>query len=908
VGVDPDRALPEALEAVIQTVLHNAGLDFVDGREEVERELRAHFEDGVSAGMSAEDLVRRFGDPLEAGRHIAKTRPRAAARRRGEQGRWWMSLKEWWGEVRFAARRLGRAPGFATIVVLTLGLGVGANTAIFTVVNAVVLEDMPYSDPDRLVRVYQASAENATGFEFMPAPLVAEYRTWDQVFDGFGALYTYREVGGDLTDGDVPRRITMTRVSAGYFKTLGVAPQRGRTFEAEESFGPGEAGSSATPIARVAIVSDDLWRHQFGGRLDLIGSTIEVDGDAWEVVGIMPAGFRNPFGSRSDLWVPQDLRPGGSNTLNNYYLSGVARLRDGVTLEAAQERVRTLATGYAEAQPDAEGMFPRLVPLHADVVGSTRQTMLWILAAAAGLVLLTACVNVANLLFARGLSRDRDLAVRSALGSGRARLVTGILTENGLLAIAGGLLGLALGWGGVRTLLRLAPAALPTSVDVVVGGPVFLFALAITVLALIVFGLTPALRLSRTAPAEVLRSGDRAASAGKLARRLGDGLIVLQVAAALSLVAGATLLTRSFDSLRSVDLGVDWHGVLTYEVHLPRARYADGAARETFHERLETRVAALPGVQSVGATSWLPVHGRYHTWGFYWDPEHPDGTNDDAWYGTDVRIIAGDYFESLGIDLLQGDPPSGVDLQAEDMVWVNRTLMDEVLEGVDPVGQTIWVAGAARRIMGIVEDTPYDTRGATSRKVYVPHAQYADNRNWALIQTVRAQGDLTDLRDGIRSALAELDPELVMYRPRSFESVLDEARAQDRFATVLMGALAGLALLLSLLGTYGMLAGSVTSRRREIGIRMALGADRRRVGRMVLAYAARLTVPGVLLGLVVAWIGSRWIEALLFGIDVADPISYAAAVTVFLVAGLLSALLPALRATRVDTVQTLAAE
>lgn len=367
------------------------------------------------------------------------------------------------------------------------------------------------------------------------------------------------------------------------------------------------------------------------------------------------------------------------------------------------------------------------------------------------------------------------------------------------------------------------------------------------------------------------------------------------------------MLVRSFDALTDVPLGVESEGVLTYEVHLPAARYADGTARHAFHRELHERVRDLAGVEAVGATSWLPVNGRYHTWGIMWDPDGVDPSDDEGWRSTDVRIIAGDYFESMGIELLRGTAPREIDYEAEPVLWINETVAREVFGDYDPLGAQVWLNGP-RRIVGIVEDVPHNTRGETSPKTYMPHAQYRDDRNWALVQTVKARGDLTELREAVRDEIRVLDSQLVLYKPRSFGSVLAAARAQDRFGTVLMGAFAGLALLLSLVGTYGVLAGSVAARTREIGIRMALGADAMRVRRMVLRYAAGLTVPGIVLGLVGAWMGSRWIAALLFDVGAGDPLAYAGATVIFLGVGLLSGWIPARRATRVDTVETLSVE
>lgn len=899
-------ALPREIEAVIAEVLAAADLEMVDGRAEVERELRAHFEDALSNGATVEEVLRKFGDPLRAGRRIAATRPRAAARNRGESGRWWMSVLEWKSEVTRALRRLGRAPGFAFVVVATLGLGVGANTGIFTVLNAVLLEGLPYAEPDRLVRVYEAQVENPDYEWFLRAPLASEYRQWDELFTSFATLYTYRELGADLTDGDRPQRVTLLRVSAGYFETLGTPPLLGRTFLEEESYGPGESGGSTDLIAPVVVISHGLWTRRFGGDEAVVGRTIRLDDTPFEVVGVMPARFVDPFGSPADVWIPQDMRMGGSNGFGNFYLSAVARLQPGVTLDQARERARTLARAFGEQQADAEGYVPNIVPLHDDIVGSTRARMLWILAAAGILVLFTACLNVANLLLARGLSLDRPLALQSALGAGRGRLVTGILAENGLLALGGGALGLAIAWIGLRWLPSIAPDALPGIVELGMGPRVFGFALLVTVGALLVFGLAPALRLSRTAPAEVLRSGDRSATGARGARRLRDGLVVVQVAAALVLVTGASLLVRSFEALTNVPLVVDAGDVLTFEVHLPSARYSEGADRHAFHERFHERLSELPSVESAGATSWLPVRGRYHIWSMRW-PADGGPVEPGEWTSTDVRIIAGDYFRTTGIEVVQGARPAEVDFDSEPVLWINRTLADDVFGEVEPVGQLVSMNGT-RRVVGIVEDVPYSTRGESSPKLYVPHAQYNDDRNWALIQVVRAREGADDVLADVEGVVAELDGQLVVHRAESFESLVDAARAQDRFAASLMGAFAVLALVLALLGTYGVLAGSVNARTREIGIRMALGADRASIRQMVLRYAALITGAGVVLGLVGARWSSGWLESLLFGVDATNPWVYLTSAGLFLVVGTVAGWLPAARATRVDSVKVLSAE
>jgi predicted permease len=485
--------LPAEIEVVLARVLEAAGLDALGDGQEVLRELRAHFEDGLAAGTPVATLLERFGDPAVAGRRIRK------ARRGGERSTvatWWSSPQEWWRLVRHATRRLARAPAFTAIVVGTLALGVGANTAIFTVIHAVLLEDLPYHEPDRLVRVYESDLENPDELQFLRAPIALEFRSWTDVFESFATLYTYRAEGADLTEGESPRRVTVMRVSAGYFETLGVPPALGRTFFEDESYGPGEAGETRDQIAAVAIVSHPLWTEQLGASAGAIGTTLRLDEAAFEVIGVMPAGFEDPFGSQADVWLPQDMRLGGSNDWGNSYLSAVARLRDGVSLEAARARTRARSEAFDQVEPESEGALAAVRSLELDVVGTTRRAMLWILGAAAGLVLLAACVNVANLLLSRGLEQDRRLALCAALGSGRARLGASIVVENGVLAALGGLAGLALAWACVGWIPRFAPSALPATSDLRLGMPVFAFAMGNTVAALLIFGFVPAVRLS----------------------------------------------------------------------------------------------------------------------------------------------------------------------------------------------------------------------------------------------------------------------------------------------------------------------------------------------------------------------------------------------------------------------------
>lgn len=817
-------------------------------------------------------------------------------------------------ELKRAARSLIREPGFALVVILTLALGVGANTAVFTVLDAVMLRPLPYATPDRLVRVYDVWHEEPQVLhEYLRGPELLVFSQWNEVFDTLGALYTYREVGADLTSADAPERLVISRVGAGFFETLGVQPALGRGFAFEESVRLGSAEDQAPPPA-VAVLSHRLWEQLFEADPSRLGATIELDGVGHQVVGVMPRGFRNPMGSAPDVWVPQDLTPGGRNNWGNHYLTGIARLQEGLTLEAAQQRIDVLTQRLGEEFPENAGWGVALRPLHADLVGAKSARMMWVLAAAVGLILLSACVNVANLVFARSLGRDRDVALRGALGSGRGRLMLHMLSESAVLAVLGSLAGLLLGTVGIRALLSLAPDALPVISAPSLSPRVFLVGMASAVFALLVFGLAPAIRLSRTAPADVLRAGGRSGTESRALRRVRGGLVVGQVAVAVVLVAGAGLLLRSFAALQAVDLGIDDREVLTYEVHLPESRYPDGPARHALHVQLRDRVEALPAVESAGSTSWLPVNGRYNTWGVAWVGAGWSGVfdgEDETWVSTDVRMVTGDYFGALDIELLRGVPFAEQDPDGERVVWVNEEVAASAeLGGAEILGERVQIAGEARRVMGVYANASHDPRGAVSPKTYVPHAHYSDDRNWAMTQVVEARPgtDVVALRERIRGELAGLDPQLVLYRPRPMESLLEASRAEDRFSALLMALFATLALVIAGVGAYGVLAGSVARRRREIGIRMALGAAPELVRRTIMMAAVRLSVAGVVFGLGAAWLASRWLESLLFGVEAVDPIAYLGGAVLLLGLGALAGWLPARRATRVDPAASLAAE
>jgi putative ABC transport system permease protein len=635
----------------------------------------------------------------------------------------------------------------------------------------------------------------------------------------------------------------------------------------------------------------------------VVGRTIRLDDQALTVIGVMPERFRDPVGEQADVWVPQNLnRESRWNGWNNSYLTAVGRLTPGVSLEEAQRRMTAFSRQLTEGNPDLEGITAVLVPLHEATVGSARAT-LWVLMTAVVLVLLSACVNVANLFLARAWSRRTELAVRSALGSGRAALARHLFSETIVLSLVGGAVGVGLAAGGVELFRRLGANAVPRAAAVSIDAGVLLFSLLVALGVGLVVGVVSLAQLSDSDAAQSLKSGERGGRASARQKRLRGLLVVTEVAAALVLTVGAGVLVRSLDALANVDLAVRSDNVLTYEVHLPPSRYEDGAARSRFYDDLFRRVEAIPGVETVGATSWLPVSGRYHSWGVALAEEGAE------WHGTDVRVVDGEYFASLDIEVVRGRAfdPALDHAEGAPAIIVNRTVDEVLFPDVDLLGREVSI-NQPWTVVGIVEDVPFDAFGTTSPKVYLPHDQYAENRNWALIQTVATSVDPRTIVPRVREALASVDPNLVLYRVETFDDKLGDATARSRATTLLLGAFSGLALLLAAVGIYGVLGYLVSQRRHEIGVRMALGASPQSVWGLILKEGFGLAAAGIAIGLVFAVVGTRWLRSIVFGIDVVHaPTLALSALMLALIAGL-AAFSPARRATRVDPVEAFRAE
>ena len=794
-------------------------------------------------------------------------------------------------DLRFALRSLAKRPGFVAVVIFTLALGIGANTVVFTVLDGVLLSPLPYEEPERLVRLYQGYFSRPEELNFLAGAGFLAYREQSDIFAGVGAYYTYRESGTDLTGGDEPERVVIMEISADAFAVLGAEPMMGREFtRAEERRDAG-----------VAMISYGLWQRYFGGDPEILGTSFLLAGAPHVVVGVMPAGFRNPIGGQPEIWVPEHLHPVAEgydpNNWDNHYLSAVARLQPGVTIAQALARLDALVPGFIEEDPDAEGQTARLVPLLEDKVGHTR-TMLVVLMGAVGMVLLIACVNVANLFLARTSDRWKELALRAALGAGRVRLVTQMIAESLLLGLAGGVAGLLLAVGGLRTVLALAPDTLPRVASIGIDLRVFGFTLLVAVATGLLFGIAPALQFSRPSLERALREEDRGHSGGNATRRLRAGLVVAEVSVALVLLVGAGLLLKSFAALVSVDLGVRTESILTYEVHLPDARY-DAAQRVTFYDAFFERVEAIPGVLAVGATSYLPSEGEYHQWGMR--RRDIDADSEAAFIGPNVRVIDHDYLRVMGIGLVSGRAfgPTVV-LGSPRVLLINQYLAEHLFPDRDPVGAPVRLAGYEYEVAGIITDTAFDPKGTVGPKVYLSHDQYADNRNWAMIQTVRTDGEPTTIVAQLRAELREVDPNLVLYRVRTMEDVVGAGISPQRFSMALMGAFAAVALLLAAVGIYGVLAYTVAQRTHEIGIRMALGADRSAVRGLVLRHGLVLTAVGILIGIAGSLALTRWLSSLLFGVEPNDPLVFGAVAIGLALVAALAGWLPARRATSVD--------
>ena len=798
-------------------------------------------------------------------------------------------LTDGWADVAYALRGLRHRPGFTAVVVLTLALGIGGTTAVFSAVDAVLLRPLPYQQPGRLVRLYQSDARNPGEKGFITPVHFVEIRRRATAFESLASIGTYAEKGADIGTGDEVRRIRLLEASADYFDVMRTAPRIGHAFQRDAEDGG----------APVVVLSDALWRERFGGDVAAVGKTLVMSGTPYTVLGVMPAGFTDPVVGSVDAWVPVDLTPGHDpSNVDNHYLGAVGRLRGGITLAAAQAELDGVMHALDRAYPEAKEATARIYPLKDDVVGSASRA-LEIMLGAVALVLLLVCVNVANLLLVRGTERVREFALRTALGAQRGRIVRQLLVESLTLAMVGGVVGLIVARIAMAGMIVLGQGTIPRIATVALDWPLLLFALGVATASALVFGAVPALRGSRVDAGDALRAEGRGSTGGGGAMRLREWLVVAQVALAFVLVVGAGLLVASVRRIRSVDLGIAPAKVLTFEVHLPTARY-DSTARRRFYDALPANVERLPGVLAAGGISKLPAAGAFNEWGTDL-LSGPLARSERANVNAQQRVITGDYFRAVGIPVIAGRPfDARDDAAAPKRVLISKSFADVAFPNTDPLGQRLRTGGRDVEVIGVVGDVSLDNEGTPAPYVYHAHRQYAGDRNWALTQVVSTSGDPSALLAPTRSVVASMDPQLVLYHPAPLEDVIGRGAAQRVFTLRLLGAFAGVAIALAAIGLFGVLSYGVRLRTREIGIRVALGADQGGIRAMILRQGLVLALVGVVVGLVAALAGARVMVSLIFRVSPFDPAVYAAASAFMVAVAALAAYLPARRATRID--------
>ena len=815
-----------------------------------------------------------------------------------------------WRDLRFAIRGLGRSPAFTAIAVLTLALGIGANTAIFSVVNAVLLRPLSYTQPEQLVSLRARLTGRGRNDVPMSQP---EYHDLVREVPALREIAAVWPININLTGLGEPERIQAAVVSSNYFSLLGVAPVVGRDFAKADDAGR---------IGYVALISFDLWQHRFGGDRAVVGKSVRLDDDPITIIGVMPRGFRHPVESGAspmELWAPIALdNPDTTfvNTRGARVFDLIGRLAPGATLDQLHAQLLALsgrlAGRYPDAYPPAVGWQAEAVPLAERVVGNVRPALL-VLLGAVGFVLLIGCANVANLLLARATTRDREIAIRTALGGSRARLIRQLLTESVVLASLGGLLGLLIAAWGTGALGHLAALYLPRAREIGIDGAVLGFTAFLILLTGVGFGLLPALQASRPDLQSVLKDAGRGTSAGAPRTRVRGALVVVEVAVALVLLAGAGLLLRSFQRLIAVDPGFNPDRLLILQVWLPvqndpaKGRYFTDGQRRAFYQAAQRSVAGVAGVRDVALTSRLPLRGRAEArFEIEGRPTPPDRPSPAA----ELRLVSPNYFATMGIPVLSG---RGLSILADSTspgeVVINRTLADKYWPGESPVGRRLQVFGPQGpwvTIVGVAGDVRQVALDQPPREELYLTNQLRPTQEMSFV--VRTDGPPDRFAAAVTRAIREVDPAQPVFGIMSMEKLLADAGAERRFSLLLLTLFAGIALLLSSIGIYGVMAYTTTQRRHEIGVRMALGAGGREVLGLVVGQGMRLVGLGLGLGLVGAWMLSRVLTSQLYGVSAQDPVTYVSVALVLGCVALAASYVPARRAVRVDPMTSLRSE
>jgi len=863
---------------------------------ELDRELRFHFDQLV------QENIARGMPPTEA-RHaamrmiggLAQIQEECRDMRRTNQ------LETIWNDLKYAVRILSRTPGFTAVIVLTLALSIGANSAIFSVIEGVLLRPLPFAHPERIVRIFLTS-DTYPKFPLNPNDF-RDFRSRNRTFDSLAAI-TRQDV--QLSGAGEPVMLRAFEVTAGYFRVLGFTPARGREFTTTDEL---------PEHGRLAILSDRFWHARFAADRNIVGRSITLNAVPFTVVGVMPPGVQHPGndyhavpdGDTVDVWYPFTFE-GSPNNRGSHFMDGIGRLKPGVTPEQGNADLSGVLNQLGNEHPGDKGWHIYLVPLFREMVGRT-QRMLFVLLGAVGLLLLIACVNAANLLLARSSVRQREIAVRSALGASRTRIVRQLLTESLLIALAGAALGTLLALGGVRALVFLLPPGFPRAAEIHLNLVVFGFTLLIALLTGLLFGLVPALAAARTDIQQSLREGGRASTGSQRQVRVRDVLVVGETGLACVLLIAAGLMLHSFVNLLRADPGFRPQQVLTASISLPRQQYHDGPQRSRFYAQLIDSVASLPGVRSAGMGTDLPWTGYDENTGF--DVEGRSvaaNDNNSARY----HAASPDYFHALGVTLLHGRFfTASDDAKATKVLIVNEAMARRYWPGADAVGKRItfedhpkekdWV-----RVVGVLGDVKDQADSLAGHPAFwwpLAQAPFPD-----VSVAIRAQGDPVLLTDQLRTAVKRLDPGLAVADVRLMKQIADASVATQRFSLFLVGLFAALALVLATIGMYGVISYSVSQRMHEFGMRMALGAKPGDLMRLILGQGVKRALAGAAIGLLCAAALARLLGNLLYGVSGADPVTFFAVAVLAIATAAIACYLPARRAAGADPMHSLRTE
>ncbi|MEX2177460.1 MAG: ABC transporter permease [Gemmatimonadaceae bacterium] len=894
----PLRPRRDVTMSFLRNLLNRASVD-QDLDAEVQSYIELLTDEKIRMGMSPDDARRQAR--LEAGSADRITEEVKERR----SGVW---LETTLQDLRYGLRLLRRSPGFAALAILTIGLGIGANSAIFSVINGVVRKPLGYPESDRLMFITSQFTSLSFNRFWVSPPEYLEYKERTKAFSHMGA---YTTGAMNVSEGDQPERVNTVFMTASMWSVLGVNPVVGRTFTEEHDI------PNADPVV---VLSHELWTRSFASDPAVVGKRIEVQGTPRTVLGVMPPAF-DLHDAGAQLWAPLGLDPANRQNRGSHFLYLVGRLAPASSESQANAELLTLLRSWREIA--ATGHVPndsthrvQMTPLRDDVIGNVKRA-LWVLQGAVLLVLLIACANVANLLLARAESRHKEFAVRTALGAGRTRILRQFMAEGVVLSVLGGLLGLALAYWGLQALLAANPRSIPRATEITLDPIVLGFTFAVAVATGLVFGLAPLLHMGDKAVSQAIKEGGVRTTANAGRNRVRRGLVIAEIALAVMLVIGAGLLIRSFDKLTSVDAGFNPANRVTFGLVLPPAAYPEAQRRVTLHGDLRRKLEQIPGVQSAGAMTGLPpfrqVNANDTDFEDYTFVPGSDGPIENVDY---YQTVFGDYFGTMGIPLVDGRVFNEGDAAGGPVVVVNEALAKRFYPDMDPIGKRLnpfvtreqtWFT-----IIGVVKDVKQgglDAPAGTELYFYYDQApRIAGSAPTQMNVVLRSTRPIEALASGIRQAVREMDPALPIVQLRTFEDVVGASVTRQRFLSLLLGIFAAVALALAAIGTYGVLSYMVTERQREIGIRIALGAGGGQVVRLVLGQGLGIALIGIVIGIGGAYALSRLTASLLYGVSPSDPLTYGAvAVTIAAVAAA-ACMIPTRRAMRVDPLEAMRAD